>query len=783
MRVRCCRLVLNSIFLLYFAPSSSGQTFLLKTQEAGLQDSYYANGVAAADYNNDGYVDLYLVSRFPYDPSRPGSANSLYKNNGDGTFENVAKEAGVEGISIDNTVIINKRLLENFGASWGDYDNDGDVDLFVTNRGVNELYENMSDGTFKNVIHEAKLDLPIRDSSSAAWFDFDRDGDLDLYVSSYADHGLPVSSDNVMYRNNGDGTFTDITAETGLGESGYTYVTLVLDADMNDWQDLYCVNDFGNNYLYVNNADGTFREATEEFGLMNTGQGMGATVGDYDNDGLIDIYFTNIGDDLDGEWSPLFRQTSAGIFEDVSKTSGTGITNWAWGCAFEDFDLDGDLDLYVGNGFSGDVYYNRFFRNNGDGTFKDYSAKSGADSRIEARGLCVADFNNDGRPDINVANLRTTSHLYINTTGHNNFLKVNLIGVQSNRDGRGAFVRVTANNLNYYRTNSGVGFYGQSKVPIHFGLGSARTVESIVVQWPSGSSQTLNNIPANQTITVTENSGTIVYTKDENAPAKKDFTLHGNYPDPVSKIFLRFFITRYVANEISSLQEAAAPIQINNRIVTVHTEDGLELTADLYEPSHGDVKKRRKSAGVVLLGPFLESRQVYSELAVGLCGRGMVVLSVDVRSSGSSAVGSTFDPTSIGKLTFDARGSLEFLASCPSVDPKRLAILGTSITARNALMGASQDENVNALVLISPVLDTSGFEVLRNCDFRPVLEIVSLQDTVSVTQVNHLRETLTHPESRIKSFDNAGIGSGLWHSRARLEMTDLIADWLSGQLK
>jgi hypothetical protein len=782
----CHILILNLSFSLLLCTSAYAQPYKLQTYQAGLGRAYNANGVAAADYNNDGLIDIYVVSRLPKSPHHPGSANSLFKNNGDGTFTNVAKEAGVEGIADTIKTIPQNDLVENFGASWGDFDDDGDVDLYVTNKGVDELFENLGDGTFKNITHSAGLDLLIRDSSSAAWFDLDRDGDLDLYVSSYGEHGLPPSSDNVMYRNNGDGTFTDITSATGLGKSVYTYTTLILDADMDGWPDLYCVNDFGDNFFYLNNCDGTFREATQEFGLDNAGEGMGATMGDYDNDGFFDIYHTNVGDDLDFEWSPLFRHSINGTFEDVSRQTGTGITNWAWGCEFLDFDLDGNLDLYVVNGFtSANVYHNRLYRNNGDGTFEDFSAQSGADSQEEARGLCVADFNNDGRLDLAVANLRGTVHLYLNTIRSGNYLKINLIGTQSNRDARGAVVSITANDKTYHRTNDGVEYYGQSKVPVHFGLGNARVVQNIAVLWPSGLQQEFYDIPANRTITITEKSANVTAVKDENAPPPRDFVLLNNYPNPVMRIS-QTLISQIMATTLYSASTSvgyeAAPIGINKQVVGLRTADNLQLAADLYEPDFRTNQKQQKSPGLALLGPFLESRQLYTGLAEELCRKGMIVLSVDVRNSGDSALGQDFDPTSIANLHLDANAALNFLSSHSAVDSNNLAILGTSITARNALLGAGRKENVNAAVLVSAVLDSAGFDVIRNSPFRPNLMIVSLQDTVAVTQVQDIYEASAHPESRIESFDNAGVGSDLWRSQTPSKIISLITDWLTKQL-
>lgn len=537
--------VLYIIVLLPFLPVVSyAQVYQVQSQSNGLERAYYGNGVSAADYDNDGLIDFYFVTRDPTNPFRVGTANLLFKNHGDGTFENVAKEAGVEGI-IDTSRVPANKLILNYGASWGDFDNDGDVDLFLTNKGRDQFFENVGDGTFVDITQNAGLATLVRESTSAAWFDYDNDGDLDLYVSSYGSYGEDNTSKNVLYRNEGDKTFEDVTQTAGVGDPGYTYSTMVFDANLDGWPDLYCVNDFGANRLYINRGNGTFREATHEFGLENDGHGMGVSLGDFDNNGLFDIYLTNIADDLEFEWSPLFMQTRVGTFLDISVQSGTGITNWAWGCEFLDFDLDGDLDLYVVNGFSGDSYNNRMYRNEGSGVFSDFSFESGAASYEEARGLAVVDFNNDGCLDILVANWRKAAQLFINNIGSGNYLKINLIGQQSNRDARGAIVSITANNKTYFRSNDGIELFGQSKTPLHFGLGPAQLVQRVHVKWPgpSGSQQEFHDISSNQTITITEGVNVITDVADHPPALPQDFRILGNSPNPVRDITTLYFQT------------------------------------------------------------------------------------------------------------------------------------------------------------------------------------------------------------------------------------------------
>ena len=232
---------------------------------------------------------------------------------------------------------------------------------------------------------------------------------------------------------------------------------------------------------------------------------------------------------------------------------------------------------------------------------------------------------------------------------------------------------------------------------------------------------------------------------------------------------------------VINTKDEAIPIGVNKQVVSLSTADSLKLTADLFEPDFGS-NEEKKSPGLVLLGPFLESRELYSDLAEGLCWQGMIVLSVDVRNSGSSAAGQSFDSASIANLHLDAAAALSFLNGHTAVDTNNLAILGTGITARNALLGAGGKENVNAAVLVSALLDSAGFDIIRNSPFRPILVLVSIQDGPAGTQALEIYEASTHPETRIESYINAGEGSDLWRSYVRLEMISLITDWLTKQL-
>lgn len=529
---------------LLFTSTAQAQQYSQQIIGSGMDFAVRGHGVAAADYDNDGYIDLYFVTKNVNSNNSGGAPNFLFRNLGNGTFIDVAKAAGVVGI-IDTVYSGSQRVNINYGAFWADFDNDGDADLLLTNKGMNELYENNGDGTFRDITKASGLGERYRESTSAAWFDYDLDGDLDLYVSNYGLYGLILSAKNEFYQNNGDGTFTDITDMAGVGgaeenasqriQSDWTYTTLIVDVNEDAYPDLYCINDFGGNILFVNQQDGTFKEATGEYRLSDPGHGMGGALGDFDNDGHFDIYVTNIEDGY-AEWNRLFKHQPNKQYEDISTSVGTALAYWAWGTEFFDYDLDGWLDLFVVNGQNGEPMKNAFFRNRGDGTFEDIAEQTGTNSTAEARGLCIADFNNDGRLDIFASNYYTRAHYYINTAQGGNYLKINLTGTQSNRDGYGTIVSAEANGRSFYRINDGIHYLGQSKRPVHFGLGDATTIDRLTVKWPLGLEQQFTNIAANRTIAITEGSDEIreVVTSIQSSTDLQpgNYSLQ-SYPNPV----------------------------------------------------------------------------------------------------------------------------------------------------------------------------------------------------------------------------------------------------------
>lgn len=499
------------------------QPFILNTETSGLQTAIATNGVAVADYDLDGDLDVYFVAQEQYSESDPTTWNRLFRNNGDGTFVDATEAAGVGSRLSGQT---EGSMGYKFGAAWGDFNNDGYPDLFLTNYGRDELYRNQGDGTFVEVTETAGVAGNATDhNTSAVWWDYDLDGDLDLYVSAWV-------GTNIMYENLSDGTFADVTEAAALADTGSTWTSIALDVNDDDWPDLYVVNDFGANRFYVNQGDKTFREATAEFGLENEGHGMGVTIGDYDNNGLFDIYLTNISDVVP---NPLFANTG-GYFVDRAHEAGVHDAMWGWGTEFFDCDHDGDEDLYVVNGFNIEPGTNVFFENvleEGEPRFENVSEEMWVDGEAEARGLVVFDYDADGDLDLLVANFREAPYLYTNRTAQGNWLKVRLQGTTVNRNAFGSVVRVTAGNRTFHRHHDGVEFLGQSIQPIHVGLGYVNRVDEVLVEWPGGATEKVTDVAVNQTITIREGQGLVTHVRPaEPGGGVEGFELLGNFPNP-----------------------------------------------------------------------------------------------------------------------------------------------------------------------------------------------------------------------------------------------------------
>ncbi len=500
------------------------------------------NGAVIFDYDNDGWPDIFLPNGSTVGGFPPGQAPTghLYHNNHDGTFTDVTVKAGLAHAGWGQ------------GACVGDYDNDGYLDLVVTYWGQTILYHNNGDGTFTDVTEKAGLKTSGSPwSTGCSFVDYDRDGKVDLFIARYVDFsydtaprpgqgdtcrwkGVDVSCGprglkpgaNVLYHNNGDGTFTDVSEKTHVTNTTgcFGFSTLTADFDQDGWPDIYVSCDSTANLLYHNNQDGTFTEmaklvgvAYDEDGGMQAGMGLAA--GDYTHDGMQDIVKTNFTDD-----SPtLYLNRGAMNFDDVTATAGLGkIRNWlGWGVQFYDFDNSGWPGILIVNGHVypevdgkglGTSYREPrvLYYNQEDGTFANITPDAGpALTEMHAgRGLALGDLFNDGHVEALVNNMNEKPSLYYNTKPVGNFISLQLIGVKSNRAAIGAVVTLESGNSRYAQeVRSGGGFISQSDLRLHFGLGKATMAEKIVIRWPSGLVETLPNLPANHFYVVREGSG------------------------------------------------------------------------------------------------------------------------------------------------------------------------------------------------------------------------------------------------------------------------------------
>jgi hypothetical protein len=499
------------------------------------------SGAAFFDYDNDGWQDIFLVNGTRLDPLRgeESPTNRLYRNKGDGTFQDVTEKAGLTHTGWGQGVCV------------GDYDNDGNEDLFISAYGKNALYHNQGNGTFAEVAERVGVaNNRTRWGSGCAFLDYDRDGRLDLFVASYIDldlktaplpetgpclyKGLTVACGppglaggvNSLYRNNGDGTFNDVSDKAGVTKTNGTYGLGVLVADLDDdaWPDIYVANDSAPAALYHNNRDGTFTDVGVEAGcaLSIDGKpqaGMGVTAGDYDRDGRLDIFKTNFA----GDTSTLYHNAGKGVFDDVTFPAGLGLnTRWlGWGCGFVDVDNDGWPDIFLVNGHvypeverltteAGYAQRKVLYRNLGNGRFEDISDKVGGavTEPTSARGCAFGDFDNDGDVDILINPVNAYPELLrAESSTKNNWITVKLVGVKSNRDGIGARVRcVTADGSQIDEVRSGGSYYSQNDLRVHFGVGKNQRIKVIEIRWPSGQIDTLDDVAVNRIITVKEGS-------------------------------------------------------------------------------------------------------------------------------------------------------------------------------------------------------------------------------------------------------------------------------------
>jgi enediyne biosynthesis protein E4 len=505
-------------------------------------------GVAFYDYDNDGWLDIFLVNgtRLEGFPKGQEPTCYLFKNNRDGSFTDVTQKAGLA------------RSGWGQGVCIGDYDNDGFEDLFITYYGQNALYHNNGNGTFTDVTERAGLlNKKTRWSTGCAFVDYDRDGHLDLFVANYIDLDLAnaptpesgpclykglmvacgppglIGGKNILYHNNGNGQFTDVSESAGITQANGTYGLGVLAVDYNNdgWPDIYVANDSTASCLYQNQKNGKFVDVGIDVGaaLSSDGKpqaGMGISAGDYDRDGNLDLFKTN----FSGDTHSLYRNRGNGNFEDKTFESGLGVNTryLGWGCGFFDMDNDGWLDIIACNGHvypeveqltteAGYPQRKLLYRNLRNGRFEDISQQGGPaiNTPSAARGCAFGDFDNDGDIDLLVSTINGPPELIrCDSRSGNNWLKVRTIGTKSNRSGIGARLRCTVKSGNgelqmIDEVRSGGSYLSQSDLRVHFGLGKAQRVELLEIRWPSGQVDTLKNVEVNRLIYVKEGQGIV----------------------------------------------------------------------------------------------------------------------------------------------------------------------------------------------------------------------------------------------------------------------------------
>ena len=532
----------------YFVDQASKAGLSARNTFGGVDTKKYilettGTGVAIFDYDNDGWPDIFIVNGTTIDAvsSGPAPSNHLYHNNHDGTFTDVTEAAGLVQTGWGQ------------GVCAGDYDNDGNQDLFVTYYGKNVLYHNNGNGTFTDVSETAHVAGTGKAwSTGCAFVDYDRDGKLDLFVATYVDFdvktapvpgerasclwkGVPVMcgprglpwGKNILYHNNGDGTFEDVTTKAKIDQTNghYGFSVSTFDYDDDGWPDIYVACDSTPSILYHNNHDGTFTDVAVTAGAAfnedgKEQAGMGSTIGDYNGDGRLDIFKTNFSDDT----ATLYRNNGDHTFDDVTFAAGLGLhTRYlGWGTMFMDVDNDGWPDLLLVNGhvypevdsqhLGSDYREPRIlYHNKGDGTFEDISVHSGPGITAPAsgRGLAIGDLWNDGRLSAIISNMSAPPSLLVNQAhSANHWIAFKFVGSRSNRDGIGAKIRVQAGErILVDEVRSGSSYISNNDIRVHFGLGRASKPDRVEVRWPSGLTETFANLRANSIIILKEGSG------------------------------------------------------------------------------------------------------------------------------------------------------------------------------------------------------------------------------------------------------------------------------------
>jgi len=487
------------------ADSGLSRRWEIVTGEASFIDEF-SGGLAAADYDEDGDIDLFATGG-DFDP------NHLYENQGDGSFVERGRDAGLDFVH------------RGSGPNFSDFDGDGDLDLFVggVQRDPYFLFENR-DGLFVNVTSTSGIDVTVDDTVSSTFSDYDNDGDLDLFLSHW---GTAQRVDTeTLWRNNGDGSFTSASIESGIAEAliepdqttglgiDRTFTLNLSDIDNDGDVDLLMTGDFESSQVFANNGDGTFTRVTDRNVIVDQ-NGMGAAVGDYDNDGDMDWFVTSILQRPDLFGNRLYRNVGAGVFEDATDEAGVADGGWGWAACFADFDNDTHLDLFHVNGWrgtsseivNGDSEFSdpvRFFHAQGDGTFEEQAITVGLGDNGQGRGVACFDADRDGDIDIVISNNDEEQFVYYrnDSTNTNHYLTIRLVGNDQNTRGIGAWITAeTAEGTQVREVHAGNNYVSQNAPEVHFGLGEATSID-LIVRWPDGSETIRTGVATDQLLTI-----------------------------------------------------------------------------------------------------------------------------------------------------------------------------------------------------------------------------------------------------------------------------------------
>ncbi len=514
MKVKCCTARLTGVFLvaLFFNNLLIGQSFNRIENVSGLGELEENNGASVADYDGDYDLDIFVVAKSIDQAGIEKSHSKLFRNNNDGSFTDVTEQSGLLGVLSSNEQTKDNSALAGFkyGASWGDFNNDGFPDMILTYSLKIQLYLNNGDSTFKDVTNISGItEFNNCITPSATWFDYNNDGFLDLHITTWGE-----CESGKLYENNKDETFTDVSNKIQVTGDQYLYTAFPFDFNKDGWMDLYLTNDlYRPNPLLINQNGNQLIEDAVTYGVENNGNDMGVAIGDYNGDGNFDFYVTNINENF------LLNNNGDNTYTDISEEKNVKDVGWSWDAKFVDFDLDGDEDLFVVNGYDfafTDEEYNAYYKNllvEGEDALIEISEE------INLRDLTISvsavdfDYDNDGDIDIFVTNSDRHSYFYENKTlnfneeSNLNWFKVMLQGTQSNRDAIGTQLTLTTAARTIKRYYSGIGFLGQSLAPVHFGLNDVSDILELSIQWPSGLIETYQNLDSNTTINAIEGQG------------------------------------------------------------------------------------------------------------------------------------------------------------------------------------------------------------------------------------------------------------------------------------